>query len=180
MLVTDIKAHWENLRRLTYDVLSVINDDHLRLKLPYQQSDDLGFQFYQALGTQESFIPFIADGVWHGWHCTLADWDKATVEQFKVQMQRADQLLFSTLDVVDLLKPFADGKSPLTHYLTLTGHESYRQGNIINFLYALNVQIPASWSVAWRSSQFTPGSSQESASDLTPVPKLAPVSQAEK
>ncbi|NMB56746.1 hypothetical protein GYA19_02295 [Candidatus Beckwithbacteria bacterium] len=64
-------------------------------------------------------------------------------------MQLADQVLFKTLEELDLLQVFEDGYSPMINYMILVEHEAHHQGQIINFIYACDLPIPKSWSEKW-------------------------------
>jgi len=148
-LTLEIKNHWTQLRGMTYDFLNSIKDEDLDKKLPFSQSQSLGYQFACMCGAQESNISLITKGVWEGYSSTLDQESTINIDLIISHMKKADLLLFSALDKTDLLQKFEDGSSPLMNYLILVEHESHHQGQIINFIYACDLPIPKSWADKW-------------------------------
>lgn len=152
LLATVVTAHWQDLRGRTYDLLDELADGDLSKRLPFAESEDLLNQFYCMLGTQESWPPVLLEGVLNHWSCTLdavSTGQALTIEQIRTPMQEADRQLFETLKEVDWQRTFADGTTPLAKYLRLVEHEAHHQGQLINFIYANHLPIPASWADAW-------------------------------
>ncbi len=145
-LLSETKAHWKQLRGMTYDFLDLIGDEDLDKRLPFKESQPLGYQFWCMIGAQESNIPLITKGKWEGFSCSL---DKVTKEAVVGHMKQADKLLYKALDEVDLLTKFEDKSTPLLNYMVLVEHESHHQGQIINFIYAHDLPIPKSWEFKW-------------------------------
>jgi len=148
-LLEEIKNHWKQLRGMTYDFLNAIDDRDLEKKLPFPESQSLGYQFSCMTGAQESNVPLIAKGKWEGFSCSLDGENKITTEMIIAHMKNADSILMKALDEIDLLKKFDDGSTPLMNYLILVEHESHHQGQIINFIYAHDLPIPKSWNEKW-------------------------------
>lgn len=143
------KNHWQQLRNMTYDFLDVIQEEDLGKKLPFAESQSLGYQFNCILGAQESNLSMIRKGEWEGFSSSLSDVEEFTIPLIKKHMQEADKKLFEAIDSVDLLKEFPDDTTPLANYMVLAEHEALHQGQIINFMYALDLEIPESWAFKW-------------------------------
>jgi hypothetical protein len=134
---------------MTYDFLDLIDGEDLDKKLPFKESQSLGYQFWCMVGAQESNIPLIAKGKWEGFSCSLDKVKNATKEDVIKHMKQADKELYKALDEIDLLKHFEDKSTPLMNYMVLVEHESHHQGQIINFIYAHDLPIPKSWESKW-------------------------------
>ncbi len=148
-LLKEIKSHWQQLRKMTYDFLGEIEEDDLEKKLPFPESQTLGYQFWCMVGAQESNLPLITKGKWEGFACSLDDEKEITKEVVVAHMRQADKSLMQALEETDLLQKFEDGGTPLMNYMILVEHESHHQGQIINFIYAHDLPIPKSWEEKW-------------------------------
>ena len=145
-----VSDHWVQLREMTYDLLEALEVGDLFLKLEFERSQNIGYQFWCMLGAQESWISLIESGEWEGFSCSVNSLEGSRViENFRGQMELADELLLRTLETVDLSREFEDGSTPLSHYMTLVEHESHHQGQLINFIYAHDLPIPNSWEAKW-------------------------------
>ena len=148
-LLEEIKNHWQQLRRMTYDFLSEIKEEDLEKTLPFPKSQSLGYQFWCMVGAQESNLSLISKGKWEGFSCSLDKEDKVTKEVIASHMGQADKKLMEILEQTNLLQKFEDGNTPLINYMILVEHESHHQGQIINFIYAHDLPIPKSWEEKW-------------------------------
>ncbi len=151
MEITEIVSnHWVQLREMTYDLLEVLEVSDLGLKLEFERSQSIGYQYWCMLGAQESWISLIGSGEWQGFSCSVNSLEGSNViDDFKGQMQLADELLLRTLKAVDVTQEFNDEATPLSNYMILVEHESHHQGQLINFIYAHDLPIPKSWEVKW-------------------------------
>ncbi|MAS32543.1 MAG: hypothetical protein CL610_00965 [Anaerolineaceae bacterium] len=149
-LLQQIKQHWGDLRGRTYDLLDVLQPEDFPKRLPFAESQSVYYQFWCMLGTTESFARLIEAGTWQGWASSL-NFDPAEVsaESIKAALRQSDETLFAALAGHDLLQPYGRGATPLRHYFRLVEHESHHHGQLINFIYALNLPIPQSWADEW-------------------------------
>ena len=145
------RNHWQQLRGMTYDLLDKITQDDWGKKLPFASSQNLQYQFWCMLATQESWMPLLTTGVWGEFSCSLdkLDADQVSVARIRQHMQEADKQLLEVLGSRDLLRAFEDGSMPLMNYMILVEHESHHQGQLINFIYAHDLPIPESWRAKW-------------------------------
>lgn len=149
ILLEEVKNHWTQLRSMSYDLLDVLLEEDLTKKLPFPESQTLGYQFYCMIGAQESNIPYITEGDWLGFTCSLDYEEDLNKETIREAMEIADGQLFRALESIDLLKKFKGGTTPLTNYMILVEHEAQHQGQLINFIYALDLPLPKSWEQKW-------------------------------
>ncbi len=150
-LIEETKDHWRQLRGMTYDLLDAIKDADLSKKLSFPESQDVQYQFWCMLGTQESWTSLLISGVWGDWSCSLdkEDVKQVSVERIKRQMHKGDKQLFEALKGDNLLRKFENGTTPLMNYMILVEHESHHQGQLINSIYAHHLPIPESWEAKW-------------------------------
>ena len=70
-ILESVQLHWQDLRGRTYDLMDVLSDAELKARLPFQESQDVLYQFRCMLGTQESWPPVLLEGRMKGWDCSL-------------------------------------------------------------------------------------------------------------
>ena len=135
----------------TYDFIDVINQDDLGRRLPFPESNNIYGQLWYLLGTQESWLPRFRVGVWEGFGCSLNKYnlEDLNLPLIRASLQAVDEALLAALQHNDLLKLFTNETLALGHYLRLAEHEALHQGQLINFIYALNLPIPTSWADDW-------------------------------
>lgn len=151
ILNKQIISHWNQLRAMTYDFLELIQEEDLVLKLPFEKSQNLGYQIHCMAGTQESSIDYIKTGEWTGWSCSFDNIKDISKSEMIEVMKEDDEKLIKMISHIDLLEENAEGseRSPLQRYMILVEHESHHQGQIINFIYAHSLKIPKSWKEKW-------------------------------
>lgn len=149
-LLGEVKAHWQQLRGMTYDLLDELQEEDLEKRLPFPTSQSLGTQFACMLGTQESWLPLLTRGAWEEWSCSLYEGDEEiSLDTIRQHLQEADEQLFEALESGDLLRRSERGRTGLMYYMILVEHEAHHQGQLINFIYAHDLPIPESWAAKW-------------------------------
>ena len=142
-------GHWQQLRQMSIDLIDELSDKDMGKKLPFENSQTLGNQYYCMIGTQETFVNYyLEDGEWKEWKCSLNEVQSPSIGAVKRAMAKADDNLNRILEKVDLLAKVGDG-TVLDRYFTLVEHESHHQGQLINFIYAHDLPIPKSWADKW-------------------------------
>ncbi len=146
----EIKRHWQHLRNRTYDLLDALQDADLSRRLPFPESKTLGYQLCCMLAMSNTLTDGLA-GKQFADHDAMFRAAKGhiTVADLRAALQRSDENVLAALDDVDLLQAGETSMTPLWLYLYLTEHEAYHHGQIINFLYALDLPIPDSWAEQW-------------------------------
>ena len=149
-LVDEIRQHWRHLRSRTYDLLAALQDSDLSKRLPFPESETLGYQLWCMLAMSNVLVDGLV-GKNFADHdtCFRAAKENITVEDLRLAMRQSDDKVLTSLDNIDLLKVGDTSMTPLWIYLYLTEHEAHHHGQIINFLYAHGLPIPASWAEQW-------------------------------
>ncbi len=151
-ILESVQVHWQDLRGRTYDLMDVLADVDLNARLPFPESQNILYQFYCMLGTQESWPPVLLEGGMTGWDCSLQAapaGEVLPVERVRRGMEAADAALLAAFEKVDWLQVFENGSTPLAGYYRLVEHEAHHHGQLINLIYANNLSIPESWADSW-------------------------------
>lgn len=154
-LSQQLQEGWKALRGRTYDLLDVLKQEDLEKRLPFPTSQSLYYQFECMVGTTETLGDAIKTGKPQEWYCSLwslpghasSSVPLATIREY---FQSSDELLLAALKEVALLTEQEDHTSPLQKYWTLVEHEAHHHGQLINFIYALDLPIPQSWASLWK------------------------------
>ena len=151
-VLQSVQTHWRDLRERSYDLLDVLADADLNARLPFPESQNILYQFYCMLGTQESWAPVLLEGRMRGWGCSLKAapaGEVLPIERVRAAMEAADAALFAAFEQAEWLGVFENGATPLAGYYRLVEHEAHHHGQLINLIYANNLPIPASWADSW-------------------------------
>jgi len=140
---------WQEIRGLTYDYLGQLSSEELRLRLPFETSQTLGYQFWCMLGAHESYLRKLESGAWQGFACSLDEMGEVTPAVIARQMRAADARMAELLTGVALEQPLADGQPVYAVVMQMIKHEMHHHGQLINFLYCHRLPIPASWRDEW-------------------------------
>ena len=120
------------------DLIESLDETTLSSKLPQLPSNTLGLQLWCVVGARESYSRAIQANQWAGFACSL--------ETVSVKTPVAEALARSAQAVSDALKSietYTDVQNRLI--IDLLEHEAAHHGQLIRYLYALKLTIPASW-----------------------------------
>jgi hypothetical protein len=120
------------------DLIESLDETALSSKLPQLPSNTLGLQLWCVVGARESYSRAIQANQWAGFTCSL--------ETASVKTPVAEALTRSAQAVSDALKSietYTDVQNRLI--IDLLEHEAAHHGQLIRYLYALKLAIPASW-----------------------------------
>ena len=112
----------------------------LATKLPGIRSNAVGEQLWCVVGARESFARAIEAGEWSGFSCSLTATETREREAVLAALsQSADGVLAAIGD----LDPQDDDRCRFA--LQLLEHETAHHGQLIRYLYGLELPIPARW-----------------------------------
>jgi hypothetical protein len=122
------------------ELLGALPEPALALKLPGLPSNRVAAQLWCVVGARESYASAIRAGQWSGFSCSLDSDGARRRETVQRALARSAQ---GILTLLDGLESFVDARSRLC--VDLLEHEAAHQGQLIRYLYALELQIPAGW-----------------------------------
>jgi len=140
---------WQAIRHLTYDYLESLQLEHLDLRLPFAESQRLGYQFWCMVGAHESYLKKLEHGTWQGFSSSLDQLDAVTPATITTQMQQADRAMVQLLQQMDLNQLQPNGEPYHAIVFQMIKHEMHHHGQLINFLFCHHLPIPASWQDEW-------------------------------
>ncbi len=124
-----------------YDELArEIPEGSLGMKLPGVASNTLGAQLWCVVGARESFAGAIRSGAWPGFSCSLTADETREREAVTAALSRSAEQVLAAVDDVD-----PDDDDRLRFVLRLLEHEAAHQGQLIRYLYGLQLPIPLRW-----------------------------------
>ena len=133
-----IRDSFERSFGLYRDLLGVVDATALGSSLPGLRSNTMGEQLWCVVGARESYARAITAGEWVGFSCSLASPGDPVEVADALTRSRA-----AVTDVLASLDTFTPAKDRLV--LDLLEHEAQHHGQLIRFMYALELPIPASW-----------------------------------
>lgn len=98
----------------------------------------IGEQLWCVVGARESYGKGIRAGAWAGFACSLAS--VGDPEAVRQALERSRAQVAAALAGIDA---FTDAQNQLV--CDLLEHETAHHGQLIRYLYALEIAIPASW-----------------------------------
>jgi len=137
-LGAEIEKSFDRSFGLYNDLLGAIEEPMLSSKLPGLPSNTIGLQLWCVVGARESFSQAIMANKWSGFSCSLATTTKK--EDVGDALRRSAEVVSDALEMVD---SYTDVQSRLI--LDLLEHEAAHHGQIIRYIYGLNLPIPDSW-----------------------------------
>lgn len=142
-------TEWQHIRQQTYDYLETLEPHHLDLRLPFPESQTLGYQFWCMVGAHESLLRALEQGGWQGFASSLDEFEPVTPAIIKAQMQKGDARLAELLQTLPLETHTVSGQPAHRTILRMIEHEMHHHGQLINFLFCHRLPIPPSWADEW-------------------------------
>jgi hypothetical protein len=133
-----VRNSFERSFDLYRDLLEAIDESALASRLAGLPSNTIGAQLWCVVGARESYSRAIVAGEWAGFTCSLDEpGDLAKV---------TEALDRSAAAVSDALRSHERStKARDRLMLDLLEHEAQHHGQLIRYLYALRLPVPASW-----------------------------------
>jgi len=107
------------------------------------RSNTVGAQMWCVVGARESYTNAIENDGWAGFSCSLFATDTTNRERVLQALSRSETRLGETIDGIE----WTDTRDGLL--LDLLEHETQHQGQLIRYLYALDLRIPETWARRW-------------------------------
>lgn len=123
---------------LYLDLLDALPPDRLRARLPGVRSSPVSNHFWCVVGARESYVRAARAGSWQGFDCSLADDEDA--DQVRAALEHSAAEVDAWLGELDP----GDADS-IEVALRLLEHETQHHGQLIRYLYAVPLPVPASW-----------------------------------
>lgn len=131
-----LKAHLVRSFKLTYDLVTHLDETSLGLDLPGLPSNRIADQLWCIVGARESYTRAIKAGGWQGFSCSLA------APRIKDSVLAALEATHTSLGEIN----FADlTEAQLDLAFDLLEHEIQHHGQLIRFVYANGLGFPGSW-----------------------------------
>ncbi|HXH23274.1 MAG TPA: hypothetical protein VNN10_14715 [Dehalococcoidia bacterium] len=137
-LLHETRNSLERSFRLYRDFVAALPPDALSRKLPGLRSNSIGAQLWCVVGARESYGRALEAGRWSGFSCSLEDANDGA--QVVEALARSEEAVRAALEGAGA---FDDPRNRLL--LDLVEHEAAHQGQLIRYLYGLDLPIPASW-----------------------------------
>lgn len=123
---------------LYLDLLDALPPDRLRARLPGVRSSPVSNHFWCVVGARESYVRAARAGSWQGFDCSLADDEDA--DQVRAALKHSAAEVDAWIGELDP----GDADS-IEVALRLLEHETQHHGQLIRYLYAVPLPVPASW-----------------------------------
>lgn len=121
-------------------LIETLPESALAARLPGARSNTLGAQLWCVVGARESYVRALRAGAWKGFACSL------TREDCTRRERMAAALADSGAGLLDVLEGIATFDAPREGLLMdALEHEAAHQGQVIRYLYALDLDIPKPW-----------------------------------
>lgn len=142
-------TQWQEIRRLTYAYLALLEREQLALTLPFPASQSIGYQFWCMVGAHEYYLNQLEQSGEHEFHSSLDDFPEVTPALIQQQLQAGDARLTHWLQSHDPFMQLANGQSAYQLVFQMIKHEMHHHGQLINFLFCHRLPIPQSWQEEW-------------------------------
>lgn len=140
-------VEWEFARQNTIEIIKNLGDDGLNIKLPRPGLNTFKKHFQEMMAIQESYIT----GIQNGRMSFDTDEEKYcnvnSVQEFLDTMNKLDDELKAVISNTDfnheIKWEFGEIKTVASHLCALSTHEVFHIGQLIAFMYVLNIPIPS-------------------------------------
>jgi hypothetical protein len=123
------------------DLVVSLPEEALALRLPELPSNSVGSQLWCVVGARESYVRAVLAGKWQGFACRVT---KAESKQLaRVAAALAETAALAERVLADESLEWTGERQRLL--VTLLEHEAQHHGQLIRYLYANRLEIPASW-----------------------------------
>jgi hypothetical protein len=133
-----VRERFERSFGMYRDLLESVGGGALTSRLGGLRSNTIGAQLWCVVGARESYSRAIEAGEWSGFGCSLDDTTDAT--KVGEALARSEDAVRRALDGMHAADAASWGLG-----LDLLEHEAAHHGQLIRYLYGLDLPIPDSW-----------------------------------
>ena len=133
-----IENRFQRSFELYRDLLESMDEVMLSSKLDPLPSNTVGSQLWCVVGARESYSSALATERWLGFSCSLQE---TTNKQHVLEALQSSAERVS--DVLKTIDNYSDEQNRLL--IDLLEHEAAHQGQLIRYIYGLQLPIPESW-----------------------------------
>jgi len=148
-ITTTLQESFHRSFALYSDLVEGIHESDLALSLPQLPSNSLGLQLWCVVGARESFSKAIEANEWSGFACSLHSPEKK--ESVVDALKRSAEVVSLALETIDA---YTEIQNRLI--VDLLEHEASHHGQLIRYIYGLNLPIPDSWKSKYALQEITP------------------------
>jgi hypothetical protein len=120
------------------DLVDTLDDDLIGSRLPVP-SNTVWDQLWCVVGGRESYAEAVSSGVWPGFTCSLTAGDRGSTHKMAGALTSSRELMEKA--------GRANPESPFV--LDCLLHETQHQGQLIRYVYGLELTFPESWRTRW-------------------------------
>jgi len=135
-LVETLRASFERSLGLYRELAEELPEAALDMRLPGVASNKIGAQLWCVVGARESYSRAIAADGWSGFSCSLSE-----PKRLAAVREALDRSADAVREALARADDFGDNQSQLA--FDLLEHEAAHQGQLIRYLYGLELPIPA-------------------------------------
>ncbi len=139
-MITLLRARLSQANQLYLDLLEELNPELLDSRLGELPSNTMGGQLWCVLGARESYPKAARAGSWQGFECSLAEDRMTDAVAVRETFSRTGPEVDAWLGEVRV-----DDEDSLRYALALLEHETMHQGQLLRYMYALDIARPRSW-----------------------------------
>ncbi len=122
------------------DLAKTLDDELLKQKVDVPKHKSLAEHLWCVIGARESYARAIEQGSWAGFSCSIQTFGASDF---------SEKLKESSSGVESAIRAVSDWNEARSNLLaTLAEHEVMHEGQIIRHMYAIEQELPASWTWA--------------------------------
>ena len=135
-----IKKSFQRSFDLYKELVESLDENQLSTSLPNLPSNMIGEQIWCVVGARESYSRAIHANSWMGFSCSLSSDQIGVKAEVLAALKRSEEVVLTALAAID---EYSDTQNQLA--VNLLEHEAAHHGQLIRYLYGLQIEIPQGW-----------------------------------
>jgi hypothetical protein len=135
-----VKKNFKRSFDLYRELIESLDESQLSTSLPNLPSNTIGEQIWCVVGARESYSRAIHANGWSGFSCSLTSDQVGVKVEVLAALKRSQEVVLTALAGID---EYTATQSELA--IDLLEHEAAHHGQLIRYLYGLQIEIPQSW-----------------------------------